>query len=146
MKKIIILFTCLLAVQLSLEASNDKRIEFAQLPTQSQQLIKKHFSDQSIALVKMENEFFDKSYEIIFTNSSKIEFDKNGEWKEIDCKYTQLPVEVIPHKIRSYISKNYPAIKTTKIEKESRGRYEVELSNGIDLKFDSKFNLIDIDN
>lgn len=145
MKKILALIVCLLAIQLSAEASNDRQIEFSQLPAQSQQLIKKHFTSQSIALVKMESEFFDKSYEVIFTNGDKIEFDRKGSWKEIDCKYTQLPLEVIPVQIRNFVSKNYPQTKVSKIEKESRNRYEVELTNGLDLKFDSRFNLIDID-
>lgn len=146
MKKIILFLICLLTIQLSVKASDDIQIEFNRLPRQSQQLIKKHFSDQSIALVKMDNELFDKSYEVIFTNGNKIEFDKKGVWEEIDCKYTRLPAEIIPVQIRNYVSKNYPNTEIIKIEKENRGRYEVELTNGFDLKFDSKFNLIDIDN
>jgi len=146
MKKILTLFVCLLFIQFSVNASNDEQIQFGQLPAESQQVIKKHFASQSIALVKMENDFFDKSYEVIFTNGNKIEFDKKGMWKEIDCKYTGLPATILPTQIQNYVSRNYPEIKINKIEKESRNRYEVELANGLDLKFDSKFNLIDIDN
>lgn len=146
MKKILTLIVCVLAIQFSASASNDKQIDFTQLPAQSQQLIKKHFAEQSIALVKMESEIFDKSYEVIFTNGDKLEFDKKGMWKEIDCKYTQLPSEIIPLQIQNYISKNYPDTKANKIEKESRNRYEISLANGLELKFDSKFNLVDIDN
>ncbi|MDR2955036.1 MAG: PepSY-like domain-containing protein [Prevotella sp.] len=146
MKRILTILVCLLAIQFSAQASKDKRITFDQLPAQSQQLIKKHFDKQPIALVKMESELFDKSYEVIFTNGDKIEFDKKGEWKEVDCKYTQLPVELIPVQIQNHVSKNYPDIKVIKIEKESRNRYEISLANDIDLEFDSKFNLIDIDN
>lgn len=146
MKKILTLFLCLIFVHLSTEASNDIRIEFHQLPAQSQEWIKEHFRNQSIALVKMEKEFFTKSYEVIFTNGNKIEFDRNGTWEEIDCKYTELPLAIVPEQIKNYVSKNYPEIKISKIEKESKNRYEVGLTNGLDLKFDSKFNLIDIDN
>lgn len=146
MKKIITILVCFLTIQLSANASDDKPIDFKQLPTQSQELIKKHFPEQAIALVKMESELFDKSYEVIFTNGNKIEFDKKGIWKEIDCKYTQLPAAVVPAKIQTYVSKNYPEIRIIKIEKESKGQYEIELGNDIDLKFDSKYNLIDIDN
>lgn len=146
MKKNLTLLLCLFAMQISVNASDDKPISFEQLPAQSQQLIKKHFQNQSIALVKMESEFLDKSYEVIFTNGNKIEFDKKGVWKEIDCKYTQLPSAIIPVEIQNYVSKNYSDTKITKIEKESRGCHEIELGNGLDLKFDSKYNLIDIDN
>jgi len=146
MKKVIALIVCLLTIQLLVMASDDVQIDFKQLPAQSQQFIKKYFPEQPIALIKMEKEFFDKSYEIIFTNGNKIEFDKKGTWKEIDCKYTQLPMDVIPVQIQSYVARNYPDIQINKIEKESRNRYEVGLTNGLDLEFDSKFNLIDIDN
>lgn len=145
MKKILTFIVCILAIQFSAKASNDIQITFTQLPATSQQLIKSHFNEQSIALVKMEKEFFDKSYEVIFTNGDKIEFDKKGIWKEIDCKYTQLPQAVVPTQIQNFVIKNYPNSKINKIEKESRNRYEVSLTNGLELKFDSKFNLIDID-
>lgn len=145
MKRILTFIVCILAIQFSAKASNDIQITFTQLPATSQQLIKSHFNEQSIALVKMEKEFFDKSYEVIFTNGDKIEFDKKGIWKEIDCKYTQLPQAVVPTQIQNFVIKNYPNSKINKIEKENRNRYEVSLTNGLELKFDSKFNLIEID-
>ena len=42
-------------------------------------------------------------------------------------------------------AKNYPDRKITAIDRDRRD-YEVELDNGLDLKFDLKFRLIDIDN
>lgn len=146
MKKIIVLIVCLMAIQFSVVASNDKKIEFNQLPQQAQQLVKKYFASQDIALVKMDSELFDKSYEVIFSHGDKIEFDQKGLWKEIDCKYTQVPIELIPAQIKNYVSKSYSDVTILKIEKESRGGYDVELSNHLDLKFDSQFNLVDIDN
>lgn len=146
MKRILFLLAGALAFSLFTYSANDKQIDFNQLPEQSQQFIKKHFSSQSIALVKMESDLFDRSYEVILTNGDKIEFDKKGYWTEIDCKYSQLPTDIVPKQIQDYVSKNYPNIKIKKIEKESRNRYEIELTNDLDLKFDSKFNLIDIDN
>ena len=114
------------------------------MPQRTQQFIKKHFSDSSIALAKMESGFFSKSYDVIFTNGNKAEFDKKGEWKEIDCKYSQVPTGIIPTAIQNYVNKQYPNTKVLKIEKDDRG-YEVKLSNGWELKFDKKFNVIDID-
>ncbi len=126
-------------------AGNDKSISFNQLPANSQQMIKKYFPDQSVALVKMEREFSGKSYEVIFTNGNKAEFDNKGVWKEINCKYTELPQEVIPQKISSYVKTNYPDSKIIKIEKKSRNRYEIELANGLELEFDANFNVTNID-
>ncbi len=146
MKKLIILFLSLVVIQTTVKAGDDKPIEFAQLPQQSQQFIKKHFADKSIALVKMDTDFFDKSYEVIFTNGDKVDFNKKGQWKDVDCRHTELPKDIVPLQIKNYVVKNYPNTKIVKIEKEDRSRHEIELSNGLDLTFDSRFNLVDIDN
>ena len=100
---------------------------------------------QKVALAKMEKDFFDKKYEVIFANSSKVEFFKDGTWKEVDCKYSTVPEAVIPEAILRYVKATYPDHKVVKIEKEDRG-YEAKLANGMKLEFDNKFNLIDIDN
>lgn len=146
MKKIVLLFISLVVLQLSANADNDKPIKFEQLPTQSQQFIQKYFPGQSIALVKMEQDLSGKSYEVIFTNGNKAEFDRKGAWKEINCKYTELPLQLVPQKITDYVKANYQEIKITKIERKSRNRHDIDLSNGIELLFDANYQLIDIDN
>lgn len=144
MKRIIALLTCLLLTSFAVQASDDKPIDFSQLPKQSQQFIKTYFPGYSVALVKTERDFFDKSYEVIFTNGNKIDFDRSGRWKEVDCTYSQLPEEIIPLEIRNYAAKHFPNIKINQIEKERRS-YEISLANDIELTFDLKFNIIDID-
>ena len=52
---------------------------------------------------------------------------------------------IVPQQIRDYVTKNYPKNKIVAIDRDRRD-YEVELDNGLDLKFDLKFRLIDIDN
>ena len=81
---------------------------------------------------------------MVFTNSSKIEFWKDGEWKEIDCKYSTVPSAVIPAQIAQYVSQNYPDTQIVKIDRDKRD-YEVKITNGLELTFDKQFNLIDID-
>ena len=75
----------------------------------------------------------------------EVEFTKNGEWKDVECKYGEVPAAIVPQQIRDYVAKNYPDRKITAIDRDRRD-YEVELDNGLDLKFDLKFRLIDIDN
>ena len=78
MKKIVALFVCLLAVSLSVRADDDRPIQFEQLPSKAQAFVKEHFPQEKVALAKMEKDFFDKKYEVIFANSSKVEFLKDG--------------------------------------------------------------------
>ena len=115
------------------------------MPQKAQQFIKQHFAGSNIAMAKVESDFLQKSYDVIFTDGNKVEFDKKGNWTEVNCKFSVVPQGIIPSPIQKYTATNYPDAKVLKIERDKTD-YEVKLSNGWELKFDSKFNLIDIDN
>ena len=69
----------------------------------------------------------------------------NGNWEEVNCKYTSVPTAIIPTTIQKSVTTYYPDTRVLKIERDKK-EYEVQLSNRVELKFDVKFNLIDIDN
>ena len=145
MKKIAFLFICLFTMSLNVLAGNDKPIEVNEMPKAAQTFIKAHFANQSVAMAKVENEFMSKSYDVIFTNGDKVEFDKHGNWTNVDCEHTQVPVAIIPQAIQAYVTKNYPQAKVLKIEKNDRKGYDIDLSNGFDIEFDKKFRVVEID-
>lgn len=145
MKKILALLICLLTMSMGIRADDDCPVRFDQLPAKAQAYVKKYFPQEKVALAKMEKDFFDKKYEVIFANSSKVKFFKDGTWKEVDCRYSAVPEAVIPEAILRYVKATYPGYKVVKIEKEDRG-YEAKLANGMKLEFDKTFNLVDIDN
>ena len=87
---------------------------------------------------------FDKDYKVVFVNGSKVEFAKDGQWKEVDCKYGEVPAAVVPQPIRDYVAKNFADRRIVSIDRDKRG-WEVKLDNGLDLKFDLQFRLIEID-
>ncbi len=145
MKKLVFLFACLFAMTLNVSAGNDKPIQVTEMPKSAQQFIKNHFANQSIAMAKVETEFMDKNYDVIFTNGDKVEFDKKGKWTKVDCEHSQVPQAIIPMAIQHYVAKNYPDAKVVKIEVTDRKGYDVDLSNGFDIEFDKKMNVRDID-
>ena len=128
---------------LNLDETDDTALIPAYIES-AQQFIKSHFGNSKVAIAKMETDWLDKSYDVIFTDGNKLEFDKQGNWKEINCKYSAVPAGVIPAQILKYVSENYPDAKVLKIERDKKD-YEVKLSNRWELKFDLQFNLIDID-
>lgn len=144
MKKLALLFVCIFAFQLTVLADDDKPITFEQLPQTAQQFIGKHFAGKTISLAKMENGILEKSYDVIFTNGDKLEFDRKGQWTDIDCKYNEVPASAVPQQIADYVAVKHKDVKILKIERE-KGRYDVDLSNGWELTFDKKFNVVDID-
>ena len=145
MKKLLILFVCLFTLQTIARADDDKPIQVSQMPQKAQQFIKQHFAGNNIAMAKVESDFLQKSYDVIFTDGNKVEFDKKGNWTEVNCKFSVVTQGIIPAPIQKYVTTNYADAKILKIERD-KADYEVKLSNGWELKFDSKFNLIDIDN
>ena len=145
MKKLLLLFVCLFTLQTIARADDDKPIQVSQMPQKAQQFIKQHFAGSNIAMAKVESDFLQKSYDVIFTDGNKVEFDKKGNWTEVNCKFSVVPQGIPPPPIQKYTATNYPQAKVLKIERDKTD-YEVKLSNGWELKFDSKFNLIDIDN
>ena len=146
MKKWTFVFISMFIMNVSVWAGNDKPIQVTELPKSAQSFIKNHFADQSVAVAKVETDFMDKSYDVIFTNGDKVEFDKKGKWTKVDCKHGQVPQGIIPMPIQKYIAKNYPDAKVIKIELTDRKGYEVDLNNGLDIEFDKRMNAKDIDN
>lgn len=145
MKKVLLLLVCVFTFHNVVWADDDKPIQVNQLPQPAQSFIKQYFSTSKVAMAKMEVDLFYKSYDVIFTNGDKVEFDKRGAWTEVNCKYSIVPMGVIPMQIQKYVATNYPDAQIQKIEREDK-EYEVKLSNGWEIKFDKKFNVIDIDN
>jgi nitrogen fixation protein len=145
MKKMMFLFMSLFVMNLAVFADNDKPIQVTEMPKEAQSFVKSHFANQSVAVAKMETDFLDKTYDVIFTNGDKVEFDKKGNWTKVDCEHTQVPQAVIPAAIQQYVSKNYPDAKVVKIEKTDRKGFDVDLSNGFDIEFDKKMRVVEID-
>ena len=143
MKKIVVLFVSMLVLATTASAGNDKPIQVSQLPQTAQQFIKKYFGDRKVAFAKEESDFR-KSYEIAFKNGDKIEFDRKGEWTDIDRKYSAVPTGIIPAPIAKYVADNYPDNKIVQIERDTRST-EVKLDNRMEIKFDKQHRVIEMD-
>ena len=148
MKKIMILAVAMLLLSVtSARADHDRPIQFNQLPAAAQEFINTYFANEKVSFAKEERDFMEVRYEVMFTNSIKIEFYKDGKWKEIDCKYSVLPEGIVPEQIATiatYVNSNFPGVKIHAIDRDRRD-IEVELTNGLELTFDLYYNLIDMD-
>ena len=146
MKKIIFALVAFLSFGVSVaKADNDKIINKNELPAQAQQFLNEHFNGVKLSYAKLERDFLLSSYEVMLANGSKIEFSSKGAWEEVDCRYGEVPQAVVPEPIKKYIQENYPGEKVHKIERDG-SRYEVKLSNRLELSFNNDFKIVDIDN
>ena len=120
--------------------SDDRVITFQQMPQAAQTFLKQHFAKKVPLVVTMDWD----DYTIIYETGEKVEFDKQGNWKEVDCRTSRVPSALIPEQIQSNIKMSFPAASIIKIDRNRRG-YEVKLNNGIEVEFNRNFQVIDID-
>lgn len=120
-------------------------VNYSQVPAPVKSFLGKYFGGARIKDVKAdyeENNMVD--YDIRFTNGIKVEIDQTGRWEEISGRNIDLPLGMLPQPTLAYISANYPNSKVVKMEQSYKG-YEVEFSNGLELKFDAQGNFMKID-
>jgi len=118
-------------------------IDFSQLPQAAQTTVKKEFPSHQIAFTTQEG-ILSKTYEVHFSNGDKIEFDSKGNWDNVSMKSGPVPATFIPAAIDKFVKAKYPNTFIKKIDKDRRDT-EIELSNGLDLKFNKNYKLIEID-
>lgn len=144
MKKIFLF--CVMALMFAFTSCDQQPgpIEGDQLPKTSQNFIKDYFPDCKVHYAERDRDDLGISYEVYLSCAVKLEFDKSGEWTEVDCKPNQVPDGIIPKNILAYVHEKYDGYFIVKIDKDYRG-YDVELNTGLDLEFDTKGEFIRVD-
>ena len=56
-----------------------------------------------------------------------------------------MPAELVPEQITAYVNSNFQGATIKKLEKKYMGGWEIELSNGLDVKFNSSFRVLEVD-
>lgn len=153
MKKIILTGFIALSLLLSTTScdsdddDHESIISAADLPKPADTFVTTYFPNTTyLTIKKQRNPDADGSiYDVYLTNGFEIDFDATGNWIDIDGNHQAIPVELIPEKINIYVTANYPNQFVTSIDNE-RTYTEVELSNNLELVFDTQGNFLRIDN
>ncbi|MDD4141342.1 MAG: PepSY-like domain-containing protein [Bacteroidales bacterium] len=119
----------------------DSLVDLSQLPTVSQEVIATHFGDYEVSHILKDADLFIVTYTATFTTGDDIEFNKKGEWEDINCEYTRVPESIIPAEILVYVSDKFPNNYIVKIEKD-RSKYEVTLDSDFQIIFGSNYNVV----
>ena len=108
------------------------------------QFVGQYFPQATVQMVMPDDDDID----VVLSDYTKVEFKLNYEWKKVDCEhattYTSVPTELVPEQITAYVNSNFAGDIIKKLEKKYRG-WEIELSNGLEVKFNNNFSVIDID-
>lgn len=140
MKKILsLLAMAIVAIQFAF-AGDVITKDINQIPLAARNFINQHFTNPQVTHIKIDSEVMSKSYEVLLTNGTEIDFDGKGNWVEVDAKKGKVPATIIPAFVTNYLkNNNFKTEFVTKIERDRRG-YEVELNTDISFKFDKKGN------
>ncbi len=124
-------------------ADFDRPVRTEELPAAARQFLATHFADAKVTLATVDRGLF-TSWDVILNNGTRIEFDSRGQWDEIECRGTFVPMSVLHPGIASFLREYYPDAHVRDIERDGR-RFDVNLDNRLELTFDSNGNLRDLD-
>jgi hypothetical protein len=134
------LVALVLTMSMPMMADNDRVITFDQLPQEAQTLLMTHFADKVPLVITADGH----DYNVMYQSGEKVEFDKKGRWKELDCKVSAVPTALIPEQIKNNVKTTFPGATIIKLDRDRRG-YDVKLNNGLDLEYNKKFEVVDVD-
>lgn len=105
------------------------------LPQAAKDIIRNNFKAQ-VSVIKIDKDFGRVSeYDVVLTDGSEIQFDSKGNWRDVEAARGKVvPDGFVPKAIRSYVADNQRGAGIVSISREGKD-YEVELSNGVDMKF-----------
>ena len=139
MKKVILTFIAIVCFGLSTAMAQNTNANPA-----ITQFVAQYFPNATIQMVMPDDDDID----VVLNDYTKIEFRLNNEWKKVDCEhatnYTAVPATLVPEQITAYVNANFPNTLIKKLEKKYMG-WEIELSNGLEVKFNNSFKVTEID-
>ena len=113
------------------------------LPDAITAFIKQHFPNATITGVEPDHDHGGLEYDVYLNDGTQIDFDANNQWEKVESM-KGVPAFFIPKAIASHVKGSYQNAVITKINKEYNG-YEVELNNGIELRFDGSGRFLGMD-
>lgn len=124
-------------------SDHDYFVSFDQLPAAAQEFVNTHFPKAQVVNCVRDAH----SYEVRLADASEIEFNVNGAWEEVDCKYREVPASVVallPKTVPAYVKANFPTATITKVNTKVWG-FEIELNNGLEVEFNTAGQFLKID-
>ncbi len=139
MKRIIFAFVAIVCFGLSTAMAQNTNANPA-----ITQFVTQYFPEATIQMVMPDEDDID----VVLNDYTKIEFKLNNEWKKVDCehatKFISVPATLVPEQITAYVNANFPNTIIKKLEKKFFG-WEIELSNGLEVKFNNNFKVTKVD-
>lgn len=136
MKKLFLMILAVAALGLSAKAGDYSRDENT-LPQAAILTINNNFNAK-VGVIKTDRVLNKvKEYEVTLADGTRIDFDERGNWKDIEMPQGKaVPEKLIPESIRKSVGELQHGQKIVGVERRGGGGYEIELANGIEMRFD----------
>lgn len=137
-KRLLLILVAVVGLTVSGFAKDTYVRDASVLPKAAQTVLSNNFK-AGVSIVKIEKELGRVSeYEVILTDGTEITFDRNGNWDNVEVgNKSSVPSGFVPKAIADYVKAQQPGQKIIGIDKERSG-YDVELSNGVEMKFNKE--------
>ncbi|MDE5731586.1 MAG: PepSY-like domain-containing protein [Bacteroidales bacterium] len=124
--------------------ADDRPCTFEQLPDEAKAFVNSTYQGVEVMYVTKDDDIFRPDYNVMLTNGIIMEFSHSGSLKKIEAKKGSISPALIPEGIRKFVDMHYPDAEYVEYE-IGRKTYEVKLSNRLELKFNSAFHIIEVD-
>lgn len=144
-KKILLTIAIVLGLSTAAMARDTYAHDASVLPQAAQTTLKNNMKAK-VSVVKIEKTLGRvEEYEVIMNDGTEVTFDRDGNWQNVEVnRNSSVPSGFVPKAIAEFVKKNHSGQKIIGIEKDRKG-YEVEITNGIDMKFDRDGNFLRYD-
>lgn len=141
MKKILFVMSIVL-ISIACVAE-DRPLVYEQLPAPAKEFINANYPGEKVSYVVVDDDVIKPDYTVRLANGVEIQFENSGALEKITAR-TGVPEAVVPVQISDYVEANFPD--TVIVEYEvGRRDFSVDLSNGLELRFNGKFKLVELD-
>ena len=122
-KSLLIIVAFVMTMCFTVKADNDRVITFEQLPAEAQTMLKSYFADKVPLVITVDWD----DYTVIYQSGERVEFDKKGNWKDLNCKTSAVPAALIPEQIMASVKKTFPARLRCETEQRHGTRVQQEI-------------------
>lgn len=134
----------LVLVTFAIVKADDRPVTFNQLPQAAQTFINTNYPDEKVAFATVDDDFIRPDYHVALVSGVMLQFEHGGSLEKIETRNGNIPSGIIPFQIIDMVKQYYPEAQITEYEIGKRS-YEVKLSNRMEMKFNTKFQIIELD-
>lgn len=141
MKRIVLLAIGIFAATV-MASSREVPVTFDQLPSAAKTFVNENFPGETVTMA-LKDVHGRAEYDVRLSDGTELEFTHSGALKKISSR-AGISEKLIPDGIRRYVSAHFPGAGYREYEVGKR-TYEVKISNGMELKFNRNFMVMEVD-